>query len=289
VSPSKNPSIATKAKAARAASRATRAAAKATRALEIAKGFEADAKRVKVETQRLEADTKRLARQAPRCRKAWRDYGAALLEQRKAVPNKRTFGEWVRANGLDAEPATSHVVRSCAMWMAKHWPDVVKHLTTGSHHPVRVREECRAAGFEWAVDQRREKKTKEKVAPSSLLSSQQASQMAIPLTEGHAVKVDVKTITHDTPLPRYEPQIVTREIRCVGYPQPPAPMPESPITPGRGDAFKVADQFRTVAQQIEAGKLGGEVRQLIVDAVAAFDMLTLARTSRDPPAASALH
>lgn len=95
---------------------------------------------------------------ARRDREAWRDFGLALLEQRKVIPSHKKFGQWVRDHGLDVGPAASFQTRSDAIWLADHWT-VIDSVDIKNNHPSRVRQECRAAGYPWAVTQgkRREK------------------------------------------------------------------------------------------------------------------------------------
>jgi hypothetical protein len=57
--------------------------------------------------------------------------------------------------GLDTGLAKSAVTRSDAMWLAENWKRVLRRLNTlTNHRPDHIRQECRDAGLEWALDQR---------------------------------------------------------------------------------------------------------------------------------------
>jgi hypothetical protein len=90
----------------------------------------------------------------------WRNYGHQLLAKRNELGgNDKAFGQWVKDNGLDAPPAQNPGVRSDAMWLARHWEQVVQFYLTHAckdntdHHPTHIRSACRAAGMEWAIKQ----------------------------------------------------------------------------------------------------------------------------------------
>jgi hypothetical protein len=86
----------------------------------------------------------------PQCREAWRDYGAALLEQRKLMPSDPQFGQWVKANGLDLGRASNAQTRSDAMWLAENWGQFTSLVNCNQHNPAYIRQACRDAGYEWA-------------------------------------------------------------------------------------------------------------------------------------------
>lgn len=92
----------------------------------------------------------------PQCREAWRDYGAALLAKRELMPSNKEFGAWVKATGLDADPASSAVDRSNAIWLAQNW-SVLERSKIENHHPTGIRQECRDMNYAWAFDQREPK------------------------------------------------------------------------------------------------------------------------------------
>jgi hypothetical protein len=112
--------------------------------------------------ERLTTDIDDVPRKTTQCREKWRDYGAALLEQRKLMPSDQRFGRWVKEHGLDQGLASHSVTRSNAMWVAEHFDSLGRSYTGNSHHPDRIRQECRDAGFEWAGETAHQKERKAK-------------------------------------------------------------------------------------------------------------------------------
>jgi hypothetical protein len=94
--------------------------------------------------------------QTKMCRKAWYEYGRALLRQRERddMRSTKAFGAWVRTHRLDQGLAASKNVRSDAIWMAEHWAELKRfNSEIREHHPTGVRQQCRDAGHAWAFDQ----------------------------------------------------------------------------------------------------------------------------------------
>ena len=52
-------------------------------------------------------------------------------------------------------------MRSDAIWLAEHWTTVRDSYTGNGHNPQFIRQECRAAGFEWAGETEHQRKRKE--------------------------------------------------------------------------------------------------------------------------------
>jgi hypothetical protein len=108
-------------------------------------------------------------------REKWSEYGAALNAQRPLMASDREFGQWIKDNGLDQGVAAHYQIRSDAMWLAEHWSNVVADYNGKSHHPLRIRQECRKAGFEWAGETKRQTERK----ANSVRSKSSASVSAI--------------------------------------------------------------------------------------------------------------
>lgn len=124
--------------------------------------YAVQAKSALAAVERLTAEIDDVPRKTTMCREKWRDYGAALLEQRKVMPSNQQFGQWVKANGLDQGLAADRIVRSNAMWLAEHFDIVASDYNGGSHHPTHIREACRQAGYEWAGETEHQKERKKK-------------------------------------------------------------------------------------------------------------------------------
>jgi len=86
----------------------------------------------------------------PQCREAWKNYGEALRAQRTLTPGNTAFGQWVHAHGLDTGRAAHASFRSDCMWLAENWAHLTRGVTLTNHAPDHIRQECRAAGYEWA-------------------------------------------------------------------------------------------------------------------------------------------
>lgn len=89
---------------------------------------------------------------------SWRDYGQALLEKRKLVPDTRKFNAWLREHHLNTGLAKRPEVRSNAMWLARDWDDVQAckgWLEHGQrHHPTDIRRAWLARKVAVARDER---------------------------------------------------------------------------------------------------------------------------------------
>lgn len=111
--------------------------------------------------ERLTADLDTVAAKVTQCREKWRDYGAALLAQRTIMPSNKQFGEWVTAHRLDSGLAAHHQVRSDAMWLAEHYDIVRASDNVTGYNPQAIRQQCRAAGYEWAHETPLQKQRKQ--------------------------------------------------------------------------------------------------------------------------------
>ncbi len=100
------------------------------------------AKNARARVAELTAYLDAVPKKVVQCREAWADFGKQLLNQRAEMPSKKAFGAWIKNNKLDVGITRSPVVRSDAMWMAKHWAHL-RRLKITSHYPSNVRQELR--------------------------------------------------------------------------------------------------------------------------------------------------
>lgn len=132
------------------------------------------AKKARAALERVRKGQTEIGRAAKRTREDWRDYGEQLLGKRKEVNSNKLFGQWVKANKLDVEPAKRQGVRTDATWLAEYWDRVEQfyytlECITEDHHPTNVRQACRKAGMAWAKAKPKKdgtaKKTKKQTGP----------------------------------------------------------------------------------------------------------------------------